>query len=421
MACVLVPLAVSMVATAAGPALPAVAADDPPPLGIGLPDLPESRTTTQVAPGITHTEINRGLPLDDPDEIPTTQTGPWVVNVVTIDPEVADGRMSVTDGPTIADAETVQELAAYSGAVAAINSSFFTYTGDPDYPGDAGGLTIRAGRVISEPSLTQEREIDLIFDSRTNRMQITPTTWQGTLTMDSGAMITLDRLNHRPVVPDECADVADQTECDVPGELVRFHDDFAAETPPGHGVEVVFDARNCVVAVHDERGTALQSGQTSVQATGSDAGELAELGAAGGCGDSEDRVYDDAGRLIPLTPSTWAVTGRVPLVEDGASVVPDDADIPEDDKPFFGRHPRTFVGKTADGKWMFVVVDGRATTSVGTAMAESAQIALDLGMVDAINLDGGGSTTMVIGDRLVNDPSTDGKQREVGDALVWLP
>ncbi|HLQ81909.1 MAG TPA: phosphodiester glycosidase family protein [Bacillota bacterium] len=406
----------AMVATAAGPTLPSVAADDdPPPLGIGLPDLPETRHTTEVAPGITHTTIERGLPLEDPDEIPTTQTGPWVVNVLTIDPDVADGRMAVTDGPTLADTETVQDLAAYSGALAAINSSFFTFTGDPDYPGDAGGLTIRGGRVVSEPSLTQEREVDLIFDSRTNRMRITSTTWRGTVTMDSGTTLTLDRLNHRPVVPQECTDLADQTECDVPGELVRFHDDFAAETPPGHGVEVVFDDNNCVVAVHQERGTALRPGQTSVQATGSDAAELAALGEGGGCGTAQDRVYDDQGRRIPLTPHTWAVTGRVPLVADGHSVVPDS------DDSFFGRHPRTFVGKTADGSWMFVVVDGRALTSVGATLDECARIALDLGMVDAINLDGGGSTTMVIGGELINRPSTDGKQRKVGDALVWLP
>lgn len=405
-----------MVATAAGPTLPSVAADDAPRLGIGLPDLPETRTVTQVAPGITHTEIHRGVPLEDPDEIGTTQTGPWVVNVVTIDPKVADGHLTATDGPTLGESEEVTDLAAFSGAIAAINASFFTYTGDPEFPGDANGLTIRNGRLISEPNPGNPLEVDLIFNSKTNRMQITHTTWEGTVVMASGVKLSLDRVNHRPKIPADCADLADQTACAVPGEIVRFDDNFSARTPSGPGVEVIFDSDHCVVAVHDERGAALQTGQTSVQATGSDAKDLAAAGEAGGCGTTMDRVYDDQGNQVPVTANTWAVVGRVTLVKDGKNVVPDN------DSSFFGRHPRTFVGQTADGKWMFVVVDGRQLTSVGSTLDESAQIALDLGMVDAINLDGGGSTAMAINGLLTNTPSTTGgKERKVGDALVWVP
>jgi exopolysaccharide biosynthesis protein len=42
-------------------------------------------------------------------------------------------------------------------------------------------------------------------------------------------------------------------------------------------------------------------------------------------------------------------------------------------------------------------------------------------MVDAINLDGGGSTTMVVNGQVVNSPSDAAGQRPVGDALLVLP
>lgn len=408
------------VALTLGLSAPVTATAAEPELGIGDPGLPETRNVIDIAPGVTLTRIDRGLPLDDPDDIRTTTTGPWVVNVLSIDPSVAKGRMVVADGPTIAETETVQDIAQYAGALAAINSSFFTFTGDADYPGDAGGLAIRGGKVISEPSLTQEREVDLIFNSQTNRMQITKTTWTGTLTMP-GTTLHLERLNHRPSVPEACEDLEDQTACAEDGDTVRFDDRFSAATPPGHGVEVVFDAKGCVVSTHDTRGLALSAGQTSVQATGSDAKTLAALGEAGGCGTWKDRVVDEDGHAIPLTSHTWAVTGRVPLLKDGVSVVPPADQIPEDGMDFFLRHPRTFVGQTADGVWKLVVVDGRSTTSVGSSMWESAQIARDLGMVDAINLDGGGSTTMVANGELVNLPQGETTQRKVGDAMAWLP
>ena len=44
-----------------------------------------------------------------------------------------------------------------------------------------------------------------------------------------------------------------------------------------------------------------------------------------------------------------------------------------------------------------------------------------LGAVDAVNLDGGGSTTMAVGDELVNRPSDDAGERPVADAVVVLP
>jgi hypothetical protein len=88
---------------------------------------------------------------------------------------------------------------------------------------------------------------------------------------------------------------------------------------------------------------------------------------------------------------------------------------------FFNRHPRTGVGTTPDGRVLFVTVDGRQTGySIGMTPWRFGQLFLSLGADYALNLDGGGSTTMVVNDEIVNRPS-DGYERPVSSALVLLP
>jgi hypothetical protein len=89
----------------------------------------------------------------------------------------------------------------------------------------------------------------------------------------------------------------------------------------------------------------------------------------------------------------------------------------------FGRprdkHPRTAIGLKADGSTLVMVtVDGRQPRrSVGVSFSELADLMEELGCVDAMNLDGGGSTTMVIEGRIVNFPSDPLGPRSVSNAL----
>jgi exopolysaccharide biosynthesis protein len=86
------------------------------------------------------------------------------------------------------------------------------------------------------------------------------------------------------------------------------------------------------------------------------------------------------------------------------------------------RNPRTIAGIDAQGRLILVTADGRQTTSLGLSLYEAAKVAKSLGMVEAINLDGGGSTTMTAGGEVVNVPSNaGGTERGVGDALLVLP
>ena len=65
-----------------------------------------------------------------------------------------------------------------------------------------------------------------------------------------------------------------------------------------------------------------------------------------------------------------------------------------------------------------VAVDGRQTGSAGMTLVELAKAMIGLGVYDALNLDGGGSTALVVGDTVVNKPSDQTGERPVGDVLV---
>jgi len=83
------------------------------------------------------------------------------------------------------------------------------------------------------------------------------------------------------------------------------------------------------------------------------------------------------------------------------------------------RHPRTAVGIDSRGRWVFVVVDGRQPgLSVGMSLPELTDLMLSLDCEQAINLDGGGSTTMYLNGAVVNSPSDVSGERPVADALM---
>jgi hypothetical protein len=79
------------------------------------------------------------------------------------------------------------------------------------------------------------------------------------------------------------------------------------------------------------------------------------------------------------------------------------------------RDPRTAVGYTANNHVILIVADGRQINSEGVGLPELAQIMIDLGCVEAMNLDGGGSTQMAVGNQYVNNPS---EQRAVPTILA---
>ena len=79
------------------------------------------------------------------------------------------------------------------------------------------------------------------------------------------------------------------------------------------------------------------------------------------------------------------------------------------------------VEKLKDGIFLMVTGDGRSESSGGMSWQQLAEFVLEQGATDAMNLDGGGSTTMFLDGKVVNHPSDKEGERSVGDAILVFP
>ena len=120
-----------------------------------------------------------------------------------------------------------------------------------------------------------------------------------------------------------------------------------------------------------------------------------------------DKVLID--RILTNSAEEWKkfeyIVGGTPVLVRNGQVIEDFT--PEQTLPSFLTvwHARTAVGIKANGDWVFVVVDRSASRLFGgMTIQELANFMLDLGCVDALNLDGGGSSTMVVEGKVVNEP-----------------
>ncbi|HFE53601.1 MAG TPA: phosphodiester glycosidase family protein, partial [Bacteroidetes bacterium] len=123
--------------------------------------------------------------------------------------------------------------------------------------------------------------------------------------------------------------------------------------------------------------------------------------------------------LAPLSQPVWEAIGGLPrIVRNGRVSIETGAEGGENFKNV--RHPRTAVGFSRDSSVVYLVtVDGRQPGwSVGMTLPELAELMLSLGAWEAMNLDGGGSTTMVVRDSVVNRPSDATGERPVANAIL---
>ncbi|MDQ0359657.1 phosphodiester glycosidase family protein [Breznakia pachnodae] len=84
-----------------------------------------------------------------------------------------------------------------------------------------------------------------------------------------------------------------------------------------------------------------------------------------------------------------------------------------------GLQPRSTIGQTSDGTIIFVVIEGRSTSSVGATLYDLQEIMQEYGAYNAANLDGGGSSTLYYEGKLVNELSN-GKEREIPTAFIVI-
>jgi len=359
--------------------------------------------------------------------------GPWNLQVLTIDPKEFHGDLTSSFGPNLEDREPTSSLAAAAGALAATNGGYFVMDPKAGAPGDPAGTAVHDGKVLSEPIGDRP---SLVLDK--NETSIQRLHWRGTVTAPGKVgELPLDGIDRVPGLIRNCGGT-DDTPTNLPlhdftctdaDEIVAFTPEFGPTTPAGPGLEVILDAHGTVTAVNHARGTTVPAGGQSLQAIGADADKFAALAVPGTKLKVDTDLLDETGKTLKTHPTTDVVNGGPTLVQNGKLDVTAKRDgmvrTNDSNSFFYGwvhkRNPRTFAGVDAQGRTVIVTADGRQTTSLGLSLNEEAHVARSLGMVNAINLDGGGSTTMVQGGQVVNSPSDATGERPVGDALLVLP
>jgi hypothetical protein len=254
------------------------------------------------------------------------------------------------------------------------------------------------------------------------------------VTSSDGARREVDGLNREPGLIRGCGgDGGDQpTEepkhdftCTDGSELILFTPIFGASTEPGAGVEAVLDPSGRVSALREDRGGPIPPGGSVLSGTGEGAKWLRAHARPG----TRVRVTTSISGGGRLARGTGVVNGGPRLLSNGSPDITAYAEgfhWPENPEFYyrFGvrRNPRTFAGVTPGGNVLLVAVDGRQPGySVGASFEESAGIMDALGAGEAVNLDGGGSTAMTIGEELVNRTSDATGERPIGDAVMILP
>lgn len=134
-----------------------------------------------------------------------------------------------------------------------------------------------------------------------------------------------------------------------------------------------------------------------------------------GLGDSFINAGYKSGKIyfepyIPEEPE-WSVGTSYMLLRGGEYSF----DNEDRFKDILGKNPRTFFGQVADGTIKFIAADGRKLTEKGLTSSEQREAAKAEGLRDSANLDGGGSSAIMVGDQLINK-SYDG--RSLGNIFV---
>ncbi|MGQ0541835.1 MAG: phosphodiester glycosidase family protein [Blastocatellia bacterium] len=319
--------------------------------------------------------------------------------------------------------ETTSSIAKRKSAVAAINAGFFRLD-KSEFAGDATDSLMLDGELVSEGNhgriallLANEKKRTLISIDHTNL-----TAWLGS--SDSRFTIRLTGVN-RP-----------KTE----REMVLYTASFGPSTPTSQpSTEIVLDRcergkkswRNLVyckdVSVHDHSTSISIPRNGYVISISKDTFRdkellLNELNVFLSLSLRNKSLFIKAedlnNKLTKFIENIDVVSGVPQLINDGKIDIT--WELEKASKSFVEtRHPRTAVAKMKDGKFLMVTVDGRQPgVSVGMNLNELAEYLLGLGAVDAMNLDGGGSTTMFLDGQVVNTPSDKEGERKVGDAIL---
>lgn len=343
-------------------------------LVIDLIRLTEQKTENELLPGIRYTSWFK-----------PGQSGPLSIHILDIGPHSGYAIEPVLVRGDVLGVESLSHVFLRSDVLAAVNASYFAPNGD------IIGLLKMDDEIISSTNIARTA-LGIRSDGK---LMIGQVSYHGEAELGDGQTLSIDGVNEER------------------GEngLILFNR-FQGQTTKTNAYGMEYSIIADAVA-------AIQPGNSPIPANGyvlSAHGEAAKKLSGLKVGDTVHVTQT----LGPEWDQASQVVGAGPmLVKDGHVFVTTKVEEFGSDVAG-GRAPRTALGVTADGKMLLVVVDGRQAASTGMSLLELAMFMRELGAVDAMNFDGGGSSEMIVKGRIVNKPS-DGKERRVGNALAVVP
>ena len=356
-------------------------------------DLPVVRKVPGLAPGVRHRVVR------DP-------AAPWVAHVAEVDLAAPSSPETVLSQDRLVATEVLSSMTRRAGAVVGVNGDFFLGSGRPVH------LYANDGRLGQSPTILG-RAFGLDASGTRFRMGYPDLRVTATARPPGGAPVAVPvgRTN-QGIGPQSTlsafTSAGAQLESPPDGQCYAallaagarvVRPDGTVDTPLRAGAPRCGGARPLVPTV----GTLVSA------VPGSPAAAFVR-GLA-------------AGTPVTLTtqlgfPGAVDVLGGNPLLVVDGAVIASEVD---GTAPFFARTSRTAVGVTADGRLLLVVVDGKQPGySRGMTLRELAELMVSLGARQALNLDGGGSSEMVVNGLVASRPS-DGRERGLANALVVLP
>lgn len=355
-----------------------------------------SEITKPVTKGVTLTQIFSDNPVY-----------PLVTNVLSVDFNRSDlvfrpvlGRGVVYTDDQYIGKENVASMVERTGAVAGVNSDFFSI----EWGGDPLGVCIIDGELVSEPggmagvAFTKDRKV--VFDRA----------WfAASLKLADGSAVKLSGIN-RPLWSDEIVAYTSAFGPKIKNESPVPYIRCKASNLP---VRVGKNINLTVVDITTSKDASIESG-TVILSGGEILSELIKNKIR--VGDKLSMRFDLKSKVGFDWRKAWQASSGGPyLVKNGFEAV----DMTDEglQRDLGGRHPRTAIGVTRDNKVLMVTVDGRQDISKGITLYDLATMMRKMGAVNAINLDGGGSSDLAIRGAVINSPS-DGHERQVANGLL---
>jgi hypothetical protein len=337
-------------------------------------------------------------------------------------------RIEVTHDGIVARRQLTSTVARRLRALVGVNGGFFITSSADGFPGAPTGLAVYGGNL---ESLNSGPRAALIISNGRPRIEIA----EAAVAVRAGlAAYMVNGINRIPGVIEDCgrpggrptAQPRQDVTCTDDDELVLFTSQLGARAPRGPGSQAVLRLDGTVISAGARTGGRVPAGRLMIEGIGAAGKWLAKHAIVGHRMAVTERVTDAAGHAIPLSSGVSIASGAPLLIQNGRiSIDADREGVLDPADPSFGYawakepQPRTAAGIDRHGRLLLVTIDGRQPgVSAGVTLSQEASLMLSLGAVEAMNLDGGGSTAMAINGTLFNHPSDPAGERADGDFII---